>query len=128
MPYAAILVTWCAMLVVAVVSGGLREKHLAPKLGTHRAKLVATPLACLIFFGIILCFVTFTGMRDAGELWATGFVWLVLTVAFEFLFGRYVLKESWENLLADYNIFKGRLWLVVLLTVLAGPYVAAKIM
>lgn len=127
MPYAAILVTWCVMLVVAVVSGGLREKHLAPKLGEHRAKLVATPLACLIFFGIIFCFVNVNGMQDAGELWATGLMWLVLTVAFEFLFGRYVLKESWETLLADYNIFKGRLWPVVLLTVLAGPYIAAKI-
>jgi hypothetical protein len=53
-------------------------------------------------------------------------VWLVLTVAFEFGFGR-ARGCSWELLLHDYNLFAGRLWLLVLLMVLCAPYLALKL-
>ena len=35
-------------------------------------------------------------------------MWLGLTLAFEFGFGRLVAKQSWEQLLADYNVAAGR--------------------
>jgi hypothetical protein len=50
-----------------------------------------------------------------------GLFWLVLTVTFEFLFGRYVAGASWEALLADYDVLRGRLWPLVLLTTLLAP-------
>ena len=40
--------------------------------------------------------------------------WLALTVVFEFGFGRLVAKQSWDELLADYNVARaapGRLCL-----------------
>ena len=43
-----------------------------------------------------------------------GAAWLSLTVAFEFGFGRAVAKQSWEELLADYNVSQGRTWPFVL--------------
>ena len=49
-----------------------------------------------------------------------------ITVAFEFLFGRYVDGKSWEYLLADYNIFKGKLWILVIITSLTAPYLIKK--
>ena len=36
-------------------------------------------------------------------------------------FFHFAMGVPWETLLADYNIFAGRLWLVVLLTTLCGP-------
>ena len=36
-----------------------------------------------------------------------GAAWVVLTVAFEFGFGHYVAKQSWDTLLADYNLRRG---------------------
>ena len=45
-----------------------------------------------------------------------------MTIAFEFLFGRYVVKRSWRALLHDYNLFAGRVWLVVLVWVTIAPY------
>jgi hypothetical protein len=44
-------------------------------------------------------------------------------VAFEFLFFHFVGGHSWSELLANYNIFAGRVWVVVLLWVAAAPYV-----
>ncbi|MEW6447103.1 MAG: hypothetical protein AB1426_03305, partial [Bacillota bacterium] len=52
-----------------------------------------------------------------------GLIWLVLTVAFEFGFGHFVMGHSWSRLLHDYNLLKGRLWVLVLLWVAIAPYV-----
>jgi hypothetical protein len=49
-------------------------------------------------------------------------MWLGLTVVFVFLFGHNVAKRSWHELLRDYNLFAGRVWLVVLVWVTIAPY------
>ena len=49
--------------------------------------------------------------------------WLALTGAFEFAFGRLVAKQSWEDLLADYDVTVGRTWPFVLAWIAAGPAV-----
>jgi hypothetical protein len=38
-----------------------------------------------------------------------GLVWLALTVAFEFVFGRLVMHRPWSQLINDYNVIEGRL-------------------
>src|SRR3712207_1716407 len=45
---------------------------------------------------------------------AIGAGWIGLTVAFEFGFGRLVAGQSWEELLADYDVSEGRTWPFVL--------------
>lgn len=62
--------------------------------------------------------------RNAAAMWATGLYWMVATVAFEFLFGRYVAGNSWERLLADYDLTAGRVWVLVPLTLLLAPRLA----
>jgi len=52
-----------------------------------------------------------------------GIAWLALTVAFEFGFGRSVAHASWQDLLADYDLRKGRLWPLVLAWINLGPAV-----
>jgi len=37
-----------------------------------------------------------------------GASWLVMTVGFELGFGRLVAKQSWEELLAGYDVTRGR--------------------
>jgi hypothetical protein len=49
------------------------------------------------------------------------------TIAFEFLFGHYVMGHSWDSLWADYNVLQGRLWPLVLIVTLFGPMLAWKI-
>ena len=53
--------------------------------------------------------------------------WLGLTVAFEFGFGRLVAKQSWEDLLSDYNVARGRTWPLVLAWIAAGPAAVREI-
>lgn len=61
--------------------------------------------------------------QSSTQALATGAIWLLLTIAFEFLFGRYVARHSWSRLFHDYNIFAGRVWLLVPAWVAIAPYV-----
>jgi len=65
----------------------------------------------------------FWPMQSAAQAWTIGLLWLVMTVAFEFGFGHYVAGHSWNRLLADYNIFNGRVWSLFLVWVTILPYV-----
>jgi hypothetical protein len=60
-------------------------------------------------------------LRDTREAVEVGAGWLALTVAFELGFGRLVAKQSWEELLADYDVTEGRTWPLVLAWICAGP-------
>jgi hypothetical protein len=67
------------------------------------------------------------GPENRGQVWKIGITWLGSTIAFEFIAGHYVFGNSWEKLLADYNIHHGRLWIAVLLLQLFGPLGAARL-
>ena len=60
-------------------------------------------------------------------LWTLGVAWTVLTVAFEFLFGHFVMGHPWSRLLHDYNLLAGRVWLLVLLTTLLAPVLLGRL-
>ena len=56
-----------------------------------------------------------------------GFLWLVLTLAFEVAFGRFVVGASWERLAADYNVLEGGLLPFGMLVLLLLPLIAGRI-
>jgi hypothetical protein len=56
--------------------------------------------------------------RQALEIGAT---WVVLTVVFELVFGRFADGESWSELLENYDLIGGHLWLLVLVWIGVGP-------
>lgn len=51
--------------------------------------------------------------HTVGELVVIGILWPVMTIAFEFGFGHYVMGDTWDALFADYNLLAGRVWLLV---------------
>ena len=78
-------------------------------------------------FGIAFVFVKARGPLPPSTLLLIGLFWLVLGVLFEFGFFHYVMHEPWGKLLADYNIFQGRLLIVVWLSVLLSPLVCGSL-
>ena len=46
---------------------------------------------------------------------------------FEFGIGHFVFKKPWPELLADYNIAKGRIWILVLVATATAPWITAKL-
>jgi hypothetical protein len=73
-----------------------------------QAHQVSTVTGVLLFGGYIWALIRIWRPASAGQAMTLGLVWLGITVAFEFLFGHYVAKRPWSELLRDYNLFAGR--------------------
>jgi hypothetical protein len=118
---------WLALTVLAILNGLLRNATYARALGEYAGHV----LSSLIFVAVVFA-VTYAFLRLArvdyglGDLLGVGAMWLVMTVAFEFLFGHYVAGHPWSRLLADYNILKGRAWALVLLAVFLAPVITGR--
>ncbi len=67
------------------------------------------------------------GSCSMTDLILIGVLWLVMTVAFEFGFFHFVMGKLWEAMLADYNVLRGRIWVLVLATVLLGPIIVGTL-
>ena len=116
---------WLVLLVAMMGNGTFRVLILQPRLGEDLARQVA----CLTGVGIILAltvpFLDRLGAVRAPALFGVGGLWLVLTMGFEFLFGHYVGGATWEALLADYDLSRGRLWPLVLVVGFLAPWLVA---
>ena len=66
-------------------------------------------------------------IQTARTALAIGAAWAVLTLSFEFGFGRYVVGQSWAELPEAYNLANGRLWVLVPLWTLVAPAVMRTI-
>jgi len=116
------LLMWLLFAVVAIISGILREKYLTPRLGDLRGHQAGTLIVITLFFILTYCLLgNLLVKASTVQAWMLGIIWLIMTICFEFLFGHYVVGHSWQHLLADYNILKGRLWGMVLLGITLFP-------
>ena len=112
---------WVLLVGLAILNGTGREALLSPRLGATAGHLVSS-----VLLAGLICFTawpTIPGIAPgtARRAWAVGVLWVGLTVAFEFLAGHYAFGHAWPKLLADYNILRGRVWLLVLATTLVAP-------
>lgn len=119
------LAFWFLLLVVAITSGGLREGLLTPSTGELRAHQIGTVLVCIVFGGLIVAFVRWTALSESQAV-AIGCMWTAMTVAFEIAMVRVWMKRPWAVVFADYNLRRGRLWILVVVTTVAGPWLAAR--
>jgi hypothetical protein len=117
---------WFTILVVAIANGALREGLLKPRLGDASAHTLSVILLSAAVFVVARLTVRWIGPSQPGDGWSIGGLWLVLTVAFEFLAGHYLFGTPWPVLLADYRLDLGRLWIIVLASALLAPVVMIK--
>ncbi len=123
--YGTAAVFWLIFAATATAAGIVRETWLVPRLGELRAHQVGTLAVCAIFLAIILAFIRRT-RPSAQEALSVGMCWLLAAIGFEFGFGHYVDGLSWSRLLADYDLSRGRLLLLLWLTVAAGPVLLTR--
>ncbi|MDD3493231.1 MAG: hypothetical protein PHU95_02330 [Candidatus Thermoplasmatota archaeon] len=116
------LLLWILFFPFAIVNAGLREKVWAPRFGEHAGHVISTIIFLVVLLLAIYAFLRVVDIPyNPGDLWLLGVLWLVLTVLFEFGFGHYVMGNSWEALLHDYNLLAGRVWVFIPLAWLLSP-------
>ncbi|MDI6761446.1 MAG: hypothetical protein QME83_00290 [Thermodesulfobacteriota bacterium] len=121
------VLAWLPLVMIAMLNGALREGLYGKYLTELQAHQVSTVSGVLLFGIYIWALVRLRRPASSKQAISIGFVWLGLTVAFEFLFMHYVAGRSWDVLLHDYNIFTGRVWVVVLVWVMVAPYIFCRL-
>jgi len=118
---------WFILVVVAIINGTIRVAVYKKYLGDLRAHQLST-LTGIILFGVVVWMLSrIWQLSSAKQAWTIGFIWLGMTIIFEFIFGHYVMGNSWSTLFHDYNIFQCRVWILVLIWTTIVPYVFFKV-
>jgi hypothetical protein len=117
------LLAWVPMLVIAIANGALRESTYGKAMPELRAHQLSTLIGSVVMGLFIWVVVRVWPPASGRQALAIGLIWLALTVAFEFVFGRLVVHRSWPELLHDYNLVAGRVWVVFLLWLAVAPFV-----
>jgi hypothetical protein len=120
------LLAWLPMVPIAIVNGAIREAMLKPHLDELRARQLSTLLLLVLFGAYFWLLFRKWPVGSSRQAVAIGIAWLGLTLAFEISLGRLVSGLSWAEILGEYDVRSGRLWVLVPLWVALGPYVFKK--
>jgi predicted membrane protein len=108
-------------MIVAILNGAIRVMSYGKFMTEVRAHQLST-LTGTVIIGIVVWKINkYYPMTSGLEAIKIGFIWLVMTILFEFGFGHYVMKRTWEILFRDYRIDKGRLWVFFLIWIVVAP-------
>jgi len=123
------LLAWFILLIFAVANGTLGQLAIRPWAGEYGNHLYKSALMLGFIYLVLTKFWKIVGLHA----WRSRAVWLGLflaglTVGFEFGFFHYLMGEPWEKLLADYQFWRGRLWVLLLAADLVFPYLTAASM
>jgi len=118
---------WLVLLLLAMVNGIVREATFGKHLPDLQAHQLSTLMAIVLAGLAVWLFSFWDQPKSLRESLLIGAIWVLLTIAFEFVFGRFVVGHSWERLFQDYNLLAGRVWLIFLLWMFMLPYIAFRI-
>jgi len=118
---------WLGLPVMGILNGTIRDITYKDALG----ELFAHQLSSFVIVFLISAYIWILEGRwklsSSLEAHAIGLVWLVQTIMFEFLFGHYVMGHPWDLLFADYNVFEGRFWSIVVFWVAVAPLIVYRV-
>jgi hypothetical protein len=121
------LAIWLVLICAEILHGILRAIVLVPIVGEFRSNQIGVFTGSAIILAIAYFTIRWIGAQLPKELLLVGLIWLVLTVAFEVLFGRFVVGLTWERIASDYDVMNGGLMPLGLLMLFFSPMIAAKL-
>ena len=120
--------TWFVLMILAIFNALLRTEGYGPYMSELQAHQLSTIIFIFMIIGVIFILVKHGELKlDSYHAVLIGVIWLVFTIVFEFIAGHYIFGNSWNRLINDYNIFNGRVWSLVLVTILFAPLGISKI-
>ena len=122
--YFRAILTWLLFIPIVFMNAAVRELVYKPFTGELLAHQVSTIKGSVAFF-LLAFFLLRHYMYNTpnDKLLFIGLMWVVLTIVFEFSLGIFVTVASWNEMLNDYNIGQGRIWIFFLVIILITPFV-----
>ena len=120
------LAVWCGILVLASVNGGMRQAWLIPQFGETAGRVVSTVILSALVAATTWFTIRWIAPYTRRDAVLIGVMWVALTLGFEFLAGHYLFGNTWNALLADYDLRRGRIWILVVVVVAIAPTWSAQ--
>jgi hypothetical protein len=121
------LEVWLFVAIAASMNGMFRSLFLIPRVGEHTSHVLSVVIMIIVVLlsssVLVNRFLKDYGNRD---LFLIGSLWAALTLGVDLVFEYYILQIQWRAILSDYNLFTGRIWILVLTTELIGPWYMAS--
>jgi hypothetical protein len=115
------------MLMIAILNGALREATFAKVMPELRAHQLSTLIGS-VFIGLFIWFVIRRWPPSSGHhALLIGLVWLIFTIAFEFFMGLALAHRPLTQVLHDYNLFAGRVWVLFLIWLTLAPWIFSRL-
>ena len=112
---------------IAFANGTLRQIGYAPIVSDLTAHQISS-FTLIFFFFVYFRFISRKWrIESAQNAWLIGLMWFLLTIGFEFGFVHFISGNPWNKLLHDYNLSEGRLWALVLVSILVEPYIIHRL-
>jgi len=121
------LLLWFVLMVVAIMNGTVRVKLIIPQTGLAAGLAISTVMLCALILLATWLTIRWIAPADAQQAWIVGALWLIMTLTFEFGAGHLLFKKSWAELLVDYDITKGRIWVLVPVVTVLAPWLMARL-
>lgn len=121
------LLVWLLIILLESLFGVARTLLLEPMLGRIRARQAGILMGLIMIFAVSWLCLGWVGIRSARQAVAVGAVWVPLTLAFECLIGRAIMRKSWDDILAEYDVTKGGFMIAGLLLMGLMPLIVLKL-
>ena len=121
------LLVWLVIVFAESVHGTLRQLYLAPLIGDFPARRIAFFTGMLLIFLVAVLLIRWIAAPTGKALFIVGSIWAVLTLAFEFGLGYFVLGFPGERMLEDYDVTRGGLMGFGIVYMVFVPYLAARL-
>ena len=121
------IAAWLGMMALAVANGLAREKLYGPRVGELAGHQFSTGILLFLLGVYVYALELLWPLYSPQAAWLIGALWLIMTLLFETALGRFVAREPWRKVYADYNLLAGRLWILVPVWMLCGPYIVFRL-
>lgn len=118
---------WTGAAALGVANGASREALYADAAGEEAAHVISTATLLALLSGYTWLLQRRWPLTTRREALSVGAAWAIMTVGFEFGFGHWVGGDSWSELLENYDVSAGKVWILVPLGMAAGPELARRL-
>lgn len=117
------VLAWIPMLVIAVANGAFRQLTFAKVMSEPHAHQLSTLIGSVCIGAFIWFVVRKWPPSSSRQALLIGLVWVLLTVTFETFMGWVLQHRPMLDVLYEYNLFAGRVWLLFLVWLGVAPLI-----
>ncbi|MCF7688930.1 MAG: hypothetical protein K9N01_11575 [Cephaloticoccus sp.] len=119
------LTIWCLIALVEVLQGVARVRLLNRRVGDHRARQIGVVTGSILILAIAWLTLPWLGATTQTELLGVGLLWMLLMLALDVAFGRWVFRFSWQRIVRDFDPRQGGWLSFGMVLLLYAPWLAA---